>query len=94
MLKELESNSLVCCSFAASAVAAHHCKCKTDFRRFKQNTICMKKMGDNFDTLEEDYKEICDLMRRKIDGRLASAHGGLYQNPRVKGGFDFSYFSV
>lgn len=36
-------------------------------------------MGDNFDTLEEDYKEICDLMRRKIDGRLASAHGGLYQ---------------
>ena len=51
-------------------------------------------MGDNFDTLEEDYKEICDLMRRKIDGRLASAHGGLYQNPRVKGGFAFSYFSV
>ena len=43
-------------------------------------------MGDNFDTLEEDYKEICDLMRRKIDGRLASAYGGLYQNPRLKGG--------
>ncbi|XP_067941609.1 vesicle transport through interaction with t-SNAREs homolog 1B-like [Watersipora subatra] len=32
-------------------------------------------MGDAFETLEEDFKELCDLMRRKIDGRLINAQG-------------------
>ena len=35
-------------------------------------------MGDAFDTLEEDFNDICDLMRRKVDGRLASSHGGIF----------------
>lgn len=37
-------------------------------------------LSDRFDTYDEDLEAICDAIRRKIDNRLANAHGGKTKN--------------